>query len=167
MRGRIPVNSTGPGTEPWGGCKKESWRPAGGPGGKPNLERTGRDHQIRTEEDTQRQGQRKPVIRPGQDQVPQLLSPQDWSSDPQLSGEALPWEGTFIGVEAPLLLPWETSREPWCWRPHCPTRPHCARVRGWGTSKHVCWRSRGGVLLGPETRRSRGRYGPRRSSRGS
>lgn len=159
MSGRILVNSPGlliwtgtpstalspdPGTEAWGGRRKESWRPAGVPGGELNLESTeGRSryeysrphHQVRIKF------------------FFSLSSPRGQSSDSKLSGEALPGEGSFVGGEAPLLVSWETPREPWGWR-HCrPTRLHYAWVGGRGTTKQVCWRSGGGggVLLGPVT----------------
>lgn len=84
------------------------------------------------------------IIRVGQDQVLLVLSPQRWSSDTQLSGEALPGEGNLVGGEAPLLLPWESSGEPRARSYRRPTGPHRAGVGRRGASKQVCWRS-GGV----------------------
>lgn len=129
--------SPDPCTEPCGGCRKESCRPPGVPGGALNLESKSAVGEFR-------KSHRQVTIR-------FLLVPLPWghSSNSKVSGETLPGKGSFAGGKALLLLPWETSREPrgrsYCWY----ARLHYARIGGRGATKQVCWRSGGGVLLGP------------------
>lgn len=84
-----------------------------------------------------------------------LLSPGDRSPG------SLPGEGHRAECEAPLLLPWETSRESWGWDSGSYTRLHRTRIRRWGPSEWVYWRSCREVLLAP------GAWKSNRSSRRS